>query len=69
MVKAYPWCFGDFDPCDYTCSQCPYRNVCLDRTDLVEHVKRIRMHKPSIKLPFHQVSSSTWRVTWRLRLE
>jgi len=41
MVKAYPLCFGDYMPCDETCSECPYKNACFMRLDLVEYAEKL----------------------------
>ena len=29
MVKAYPWCFGDWQPNDSVCRECPWKNTCM----------------------------------------
>ena len=58
-MKAYPWCFGDFDPVDSTCWKCSYRNVCRRQTDLVKTVEQLRLllrkNVRLVKLPFHLV--------------
>ena len=41
MVKAYPACFGDFMPLDSTCLECPYKDACFKREDLVEYAERL----------------------------
>ena len=28
MVKAYPWCWMDWQPHDSVCMECPWKNPC-----------------------------------------
>ena len=28
MVKAYPWCWMDWQPHDSVCTECPWKNAC-----------------------------------------
>ena len=45
MVKAYPWCFGDYMPDDLTCKFCRFRNVCERKVDLADYLERLMAKK------------------------
>jgi len=51
MVKAYPWCFGDYMPDDPVCLFCLFKNACQARTDLADYLERL-MAKGWIRYTF-----------------
>ncbi|HEX69424.1 MAG TPA: hypothetical protein ENG10_03930 [Candidatus Bathyarchaeota archaeon] len=73
MVKAYPWCMCNYDPCDYTCrEECKFRDRCMKHTKLEEDMAilaRYNLIAKTVKLPFRLIGKygriERWMHRWR----